>query len=96
MGRCGKGPCRPQNSLTTSPWHRSGFTASNGAILLVVAGRSAVHVVDLSLTHCMPWPTLIDMLSKRPRGPPALRITVPSVRPAVSPLLGVSSEELGL
>ncbi|GJM88986.1 hypothetical protein PR202_ga05576 [Eleusine coracana subsp. coracana] len=79
-----------------TPWHRFGFTASNGAILRAVAGRAAVHVVDLSVTHCMQWPTLIDALSKRPGGPPALRITVPSARPAVPPLLGVSDEALGL
>lgn len=79
-----------------TPWHRFGFTASNGAILRAVAGRAAVHVVDLSVTRCMQWPTLIDALSKRPAGPPALRITVPAARPAVPPLLGVSDEELGL
>ncbi|XP_062180973.1 scarecrow-like protein 32 [Phragmites australis] len=79
-----------------TPWHRFGFTASNGAILRAVADRAAVHVVDLSVTHCMQWPTLIDMLSKLPGGPPTLRITVPSARPDVPPLLGVSDEELGL
>jgi hypothetical protein len=79
-----------------TPWHRFGFTASNGAILRAVTGRDAVHVVDLGATRCMQWPTLIDALSKRPGGPPALRITVPSVRPAGPPLVGVSDEELGL
>ncbi|RLN29133.1 hypothetical protein C2845_PM05G33200 [Panicum miliaceum] len=79
-----------------TPWHRFGFTASNGAILRAVAGSAAVHVVDLSVTRCMQWPTLIDMLSKRPGGPPALRITVPSARPTVPPLLGVPDEELGV
>ncbi|XP_066364620.1 scarecrow-like protein 32 [Miscanthus floridulus] len=78
------------------PWHRFGFTASNGAILRAVVGSAAVHVVDLSVTRCMQWPTLIDMLSKRPGGPPALRITVPSARPAVPPQLDVSDEEIGL
>jgi hypothetical protein len=48
-----------------------------------------VHVVDLSVTHCMQWPTLIDALATRPAGLPALRITVP-------PLLGVSDEDFGL
>lgn len=78
------------------PWHRFGFTASNGAILRAVVGSAAVHVVDLSVTRCMQWPTLIDMLSKRPGGPPELRITVPSARPAVPPQLGVSDAEIGL
>ncbi|KAF8719351.1 hypothetical protein HU200_024057 [Digitaria exilis] len=81
-----------------TPWHRFGFTASNGAILRAVSGSAAaaVHVVDLGVTRCMQWPTLIDMLSKRAGGPPALRITVPSARPDVPPLLGVSDEELGV
>jgi hypothetical protein len=80
-----------------TPWHRFGFTASNGAILRAVACSAAVHVVDLGVTRCMQWPTLIDMLSKRPGGPPALlRITVPSARPVVPPLLGVTNEELGV
>ncbi|RCV17064.1 hypothetical protein SETIT_3G189300v2 [Setaria italica] len=80
-----------------TPWHRFGFTASNSAILRAVAGSAAVHVVDLGVTRCMQWPTLIDMLSKRPGGPPALlRITVPSARPTVPPLLGVPDEELGV
>ncbi|CAL4908944.1 unnamed protein product [Urochloa decumbens] len=79
-----------------TPWHRFGFTASNAAILRAVSGAAAVHVVDLGVTRCMQWPTLIDALSKRPGGgPPALRISVPSARPAVPPLLGVSDEELG-
>ncbi|CAL4894275.1 unnamed protein product [Urochloa decumbens] len=79
-----------------TPWHRFGFTASNAAILRAVAGAAAVHVVDLGVTRCMQWPTLIDALSKRPGGgPPALRISVPSARPDVPPLLGVSDEELG-
>ncbi|CAN6341500.1 unnamed protein product [Urochloa humidicola] len=78
-----------------TPWHRFGFTASNAAILRAVSGAAAVHIVDLGVTRCMQWPTLIDALSKRPGGPPALRITVPSARPAVPPLLGVSDEELG-
>ncbi|CAN6327714.1 unnamed protein product [Urochloa humidicola] len=78
-----------------TPWHRFGFTASNGAILRAVSGAAAVHVIDLGVTRCMQWPTLIDALSKRPGGPPALRISVPSTRPAVPPLLGVSDVELG-
>uniref|UniRef100_A0A0D9WIA7 Uncharacterized protein n=1 Tax=Leersia perrieri TaxID=77586 RepID=A0A0D9WIA7_9ORYZ len=82
-----------------TPWHRFGFTASNAAILravAAVAGASAVHVVDLSVTHGMQWPTLIDALSKRPQPPPSLRITVPSVRPSAPPLLAVPTDELGL
>ncbi|KAF2292139.1 hypothetical protein GH714_014332 [Hevea brasiliensis] len=78
------------------PWHRFGFCASNGAIFKAIEGYQKVHILDFSITHCMQWPTLIDALAKRPEGPPSLRITVPSCRPPVPPLLNVSTEEVGL
>ncbi|CAN1124086.1 Scarecrow-like protein 32 [Linum perenne] len=78
------------------PWHTFGFCASNGAVLKAIQGCSKVHVLDFSVTHCVQWPTLIDALAKRPEGPPALRLTVPSVRPPIPPLLNVSCEEVGL
>ncbi|KAF6173504.1 hypothetical protein GIB67_022914 [Kingdonia uniflora] len=78
------------------PWHRFGFCVSNSAIFKAIQGHPRVHILDLSITHCMQWPTLIDTLAKRPEGPPSLRITVPSFRPPVPPLLNVSPEEVGL
>ncbi|XWS68527.1 hypothetical protein CRYUN_Cryun04dG0098200 [Craigia yunnanensis] len=77
------------------PWHRFGFCASNSAILKAVQGYPKVHILDFSITHCMQRPTLIDALAKRPEGPPSLRITVPSCRPPVPPLVNVSTEEVG-
>ncbi|XP_030544253.1 scarecrow-like protein 32 [Rhodamnia argentea] len=78
------------------PWHRFGFCASNSAIYRAIQGYSRVHILDFSITHCMQWPTLIDALAKRPEGPPSLKITVPSCRPPVPPLLNVTIEEIGL
>jgi hypothetical protein len=78
------------------PWHRFGFCASNSAILKAIEGFPRVHIIDFSITHCMQWPTLIDALAKRPEGPPLLKITVPSYRPPVPPLLNVSTEQVGL
>jgi hypothetical protein len=78
------------------PWHRFGFCASNSAILKAIEGFPRVHIIDFSITHCMQWPTLIDALAKRPEGPPSLKITVPSCRPPVPPLLNVSTEQVGL
>lgn len=78
------------------PWHRFGFCASNSAIFSAIQGCPRVHILDFSTTHCMQWPTLIDALAKRPEGPPSLRITVPSIRPNVPPLVNVSVEEVGL
>lgn len=59
-----------------TPWHRFGFTAANAAILEAVEGYQVVHIVDLSLTHCMQIPTLIDSISTRPDGPPMIKLTV--------------------
>ncbi|KAE9585651.1 hypothetical protein Lal_00009828 [Lupinus albus] len=77
------------------PWHRFGFCASNNEILKAIEGFHRVHVLDFSITHCMQWPTFIDALAKRPEGPPSLRITVPSCRPHVPPLVNISTQEVG-
>ncbi|GLJ26966.1 hypothetical protein SUGI_0528060 [Cryptomeria japonica] len=78
-----------------TPWHRFGFSAANGAIAEAVEGQSAIHILDFGITHCMQWPTLIDALSKRPEGPPFIRLTVSCTRPPVPPLLDMSYQELG-
>ncbi|XP_052177335.1 scarecrow-like protein 32 [Diospyros lotus] len=77
------------------PWHRFGFCASNSSILKAIEGCSRVHILDFSITYCMQWPTFIDALGKRQEGPPSLRISVPSWRPPVPPLLNMTSEEVG-
>ncbi|XP_027344061.1 scarecrow-like protein 32 [Abrus precatorius] len=78
------------------PWHRFGFCASNNEIFKAIMGFQRVHILDFSITHCMQWPTFIDALAKRPEGPPSLRITVPSCRPPVPPLVNISMHEVGL
>jgi GRAS domain family len=80
-----------------TPWYRFGYTAANAAIVEAVEGFSTIHVVDLSTTHCMQMPTLIDALSNRPEGPPILRLTAVSLIDEVlpPPLLDMSYEELG-
>ncbi|XP_010484499.1 PREDICTED: scarecrow-like protein 32 [Camelina sativa] len=82
-----------------SPWHRFGFIAANAAILDAVEGYSSIHIVDLSLTHCMQMPTLIDsMANKLHKQPlPLLKLTVIASddESHPPPLLGISYEELG-
>ncbi|KAK6923977.1 Transcription factor GRAS [Dillenia turbinata] len=78
-----------------TPWHRFGFTAANAAILEAVDGFSIVHIVDMSSTHCMQIPTLIDSIAKRPDGPPLLKLTVAGFTEDVPPTLDLSYEELG-
>ncbi|KAL6013139.1 Scarecrow-like protein 32 [Asimina triloba] len=78
-----------------TPWHRFGFAAANAAILDAVEGFSAVHLVDLSATHCMQIPTLLDALAARPEGPPLLRLTVAGAEDRIPPLLDLPCEQLG-
>ncbi|OWM65673.1 scarecrow-like protein 32 [Punica granatum] len=87
-----------------TPWHRFGFTAANAAILEAVEGYSVIHIVDLSSTHCMQIPTLIDAIASRSleAPPPIVKLTVAWVAeedghvPPPPPLLDdVSYEELG-
>ncbi|KAL1195028.1 Scarecrow-like protein 32 [Cardamine amara subsp. amara] len=78
-----------------TPWHRFGFIAANAAILTAVEGYSTVHIVDLSLTHCMQIPTLIDAMARRlNKPPPLLKLTVVSSSD-LPPFINISYEELG-
>ncbi|KFK28389.1 hypothetical protein AALP_AA8G508600 [Arabis alpina] len=80
-----------------TPWHRFGFIAANAAILDAVEGYSSVHIVDLSSTHCMQIPTLIDSMASKLQKQPLLKLTVvvSGNESPPPPLLGISFEELG-
>ncbi|GMI76949.1 hypothetical protein like AT3G49950 [Hibiscus trionum] len=79
-----------------TPWYRFGFTAANAAILEAVEGYSVIHIVDLSLTHCMQIPTLIDAIANRLKGPPLVKLTVAGGGTEhVPPMLDLSYQELG-
>ncbi|XVF59298.1 hypothetical protein PTKIN_Ptkin07bG0264400 [Pterospermum kingtungense] len=82
-----------------TPWHRFGFTAANAAILEAVEGYSVIHMVDLSLTHCMQIPTLIDAIANRLEGPPLVKVTVAGGTATgennFPTMLDLSYEELG-
>lgn len=88
------------NFVDLTPWHRFGFTAANGAILEAVEGYSIIHIVDLSLTHCMQIPTLIDAIATRhdhqSLPPPLIKLTVAGVTEGMPPMLDLSYEELGM
>lgn len=78
-----------------TPWHRFGFTAANAAILDAVEGYTAIHIVDLSMTHCMQIPTLVDAIANRHEVPPLLKLTVVTSLEDVPPILDISYDELG-
>ncbi|KAI3665661.1 hypothetical protein L6452_44291 [Arctium lappa] len=79
-----------------TPWHRFGFTAANAAILDAVEGYATVHIVDLSLTHCMQIPTLIDAIAGKLGHPPLVKLTIAGATEDVPPMLDLSYEELGI
>nr|XP_034910343.1 scarecrow-like protein 32 [Populus alba]TKR66011.1 scarecrow transcription factor family protein [Populus alba] len=81
--------------VDVTPWHRFGFTAANAAILEAVEGYLVIHIVDLSSTHCMQIPTLIDAIANRFEVPPLIKLTVAGVTEDVPPMLDLSYEELG-
>jgi len=85
------------NFVDLTPWHRFGFTAANAAILEATDGFSVIHIVDLSLTHCMQIPTLIDAIASRHEVPPLIKLTVAAdaSRRDIPPMLDHSYEELG-
>ncbi|KAJ0982106.1 hypothetical protein J5N97_010361 [Dioscorea zingiberensis] len=86
--------------IDLTPWYRFGFSAANAAIAEAVEGFQTIHIVDLSTTHCMQIPTLIDILANRPEGPPFIKLTVPRITSSNTstqppPLLDLSYDELG-
>lgn len=82
--------------IDLTPWHRFGFTAANAAIIEAVEGFSAVHIVDLSLTHCMQIPTLVEAIASRFETPPLLKLTVAGApEDLLPPMLDLSYEEMG-
>ncbi|KAJ7952776.1 scarecrow-like protein 32 [Quillaja saponaria] len=83
------------NFVDLTPWHRFGFTAANAAILEAIEGFSVVHIVDLSLTHCMQIPTLIDALASRHEVPPLIKLTIAGATHDIPPMLDLSYDELG-
>lgn len=64
-----------------SPWFAFPNNIANSAILQVLADEpnraSALHIVDIGVSHGMQWPTLLEALTRRSGGPPPLvKITV--------------------
>ncbi|XP_054791212.1 scarecrow-like protein 32 [Prosopis cineraria] len=83
------------NFVDVTPWHRFGFTAANLAILEATEGFSTIHIVDLSSTHCMQIPTLIDAIASRHDVPPLIKLTVVGASRNIPPIIDLSYDELG-
>jgi hypothetical protein len=67
-----------------SPWFAVPNALANAAIAHAASARGAaaeprrVHVVDVGVSHGVQWPTLLEALTRVPRGstPPSVRLTV--------------------
>ncbi|KAK4260161.1 hypothetical protein QN277_003311 [Acacia crassicarpa] len=81
--------------VDVTPWHRFGFTAANSAILEATEGFPTIHIVDLSSTHCMQIPTLIDAIASRHDVPPLIKLTITEASRNIPPILNLSYDELG-
>lgn len=76
-------------------YYRYHYVAANGAWLEAFEGLERIHILEFSTTHCIQWPTFIDVLADRVDGITHVRLTVSSVTPPRPPRLPPTYEELG-
>lgn len=65
------------------PYFKFGYMAANGAIAEAFRTEPKVHIIDFEIGMGNQWPTLIGAFSRRPAGPPHVRLT--GVDDATSP-----------
>ncbi|KAK3148907.1 hypothetical protein QOZ80_3AG0210310 [Eleusine coracana subsp. coracana] len=73
--------------VTACPFKKVSHFFANITILNSSKGAAKLHIIDYGIQYGFQWPVLIQRLSKRPGGPPSLRITgidfpQPGFRPA--------------
>ncbi|KAK4720887.1 hypothetical protein R3W88_011120 [Solanum pinnatisectum] len=73
--------------LAACPFRKLSNFFSNKTIMNVAETASTVHIIDFGIMYGFQWPCFIQRLSRRPGGPPKLRITGidfpnPGFRPA--------------
>ncbi|XP_027346189.1 scarecrow-like protein 14 isoform X2 [Abrus precatorius] len=76
-----------QMYISACPFKKLAFIFANHTILHLAKDVETLHIVDFGIRYGFQWPALIYRLSKRPGGPPKLRITgielpQPGFRPA--------------
>ncbi|KAL3653179.1 hypothetical protein CASFOL_002860 [Castilleja foliolosa] len=69
------------------PFMHISYNMANKTIFKLASRATTLHVIDFGILYGFQWPCLINALSKRPGGPPKLRITgidfpQPGFRPA--------------
>ncbi|KAF5799980.1 putative transcription factor GRAS family [Helianthus annuus] len=61
--------------LSCCPFLKISNFFSNKTILHIAENKKKLHIVDFGILYGFQWPCFIQRLSKRPGGPPELRIT---------------------
>ncbi|KAL5580977.1 hypothetical protein UlMin_013419 [Ulmus minor] len=61
--------------LSHCPFKKVAITFANHMICKVAEKAEQLHIIDFGILYGFQWPALIQCLSKRPGGPPKLRIT---------------------
>ncbi|XP_034222579.1 scarecrow-like protein 30 isoform X1 [Prunus dulcis] len=61
--------------VTSSPFRTVSNFLANRTILKLAEKATRLHVIDFGISYGFQWPCFIHHLSKRPGGPPKLRIT---------------------
>ncbi|CAH9111531.1 unnamed protein product [Cuscuta epithymum] len=75
---CNKTPVsemQKSHMSTILPFMRILIFFANKMIYEVASRAESLHIIDFGILHGIQWPTLIRDLSRRPGGPPKLRIT---------------------
>ncbi|KAL2898936.1 Scarecrow-like protein 14 [Bienertia sinuspersici] len=61
--------------VSAIPFKRMTYFLANNTILKLVEKATKIHIIDFGVFLGLQWPCFIQALSKRPNGPPKLRIT---------------------
>uniref|UniRef100_A0A7C9ELW7 Uncharacterized protein n=4 Tax=Opuntia streptacantha TaxID=393608 RepID=A0A7C9ELW7_OPUST len=61
--------------VSAVPFKRMSYFLANNTILKLAEKATKIHIIDFGILFGLQWPCLIQNLSRRPVGPPNLRIT---------------------
>ena len=76
-----------QMFIKACPFRRMSYFYANRTIMKLAEKETTLHIIDFGILYGLQWPCLIQRLSRRPGGPPKVRITgielpQPGFRPA--------------
>lgn len=57
------------------PYYKFAYNSSNAVILEAMENENRIHIIDFQIAQGSQWMSLIEVLAKRPGGPPYVRVT---------------------